>query len=291
MSWLTDWKALYSRIKGLIDAGSFFFRAQHTSSEDYLSVKKTVLLSTAEKIFNDLNEFMANYESILPTAAYDSLNRFLNDERIKGINFKPSGGGQTSGNVQFALTSLVAFGSEFTYLISDTQAIARRVTERAFVHLQRSIIVDDEVRKKWNVAFNTGERNCERLGAVHLLSHGIWAFKADAKGQTDLVLNEPLPKLSIIESAADALVLTEWKVVKSKKDINVKIQEARKQTENYSSGVLGGVEIANYRYLVMVSEREMDMPDNRLEEEIVTYRHINIPVNPKYPSVEARTKT
>ncbi len=67
-----------------------------------------------------------------------------------------------------------------------------------------------------------------------------------------------------------------------------KIKEASKQARLYSSGVLGGIEIANYRYLVMVSERMMKMPDNRLEG-IVAYRHINIAVNPATPSVEART--
>src|SRR5208283_5429640 len=85
-----------------------------------------------------------------------------------------------SGNVQFALTALAAFQSEFNYIIADTQFIARRITERAFIHLQRCIIVDKEVRQKWIDAFNTREPECEKLGALHLLHHGVWAFKADA---------------------------------------------------------------------------------------------------------------
>lgn len=239
MSWFTDWQALHSRIQGLIDAGTFFFRAMHTSSSDDLSVKRKVLLKNANKIFTDLNSFMASYESILPATAYDSLNRFLTDETIKNLDFNPSES-LARGNVQFALTSLAAFCSEFTYLIADTQAIARRVTERAFIHLQRSIIVDSEIREKWIKAFNKHETECEKLGAVHLLSHGVWAFKAEEKGKTDLVLSEPLPPLSIIESAADALVLAEWKLVKTKDELDTKIQQARKQTDIYSSGVLGG---------------------------------------------------
>ena len=289
MSWLLDWQALSARIQGLLDAGSFFFGTEIGSREDYRSVKRKVLLQSANILFTDLKSCMLNYESILPTAAHDSLDRFLNDPAVQDTDFNASGRGEALGNVQFALTSLAAFQSEFAYLIADTQFIARRITERAFIHLQRSIMVDDEVRKKWNVAFEKGERQCERLGAVHLLSHGVWAFKAGTiGGQTDLVLNEPLPPLSIIESAADALVLTEWKVVRTKEELNAKIEEARRQAAIYSSGVLGGIQIANYRYLVMVSERKMKMPDNRLEEAI-TYRHINIAVNPKDPSVEART--
>ena len=163
------------------------------------------------------------------------------------------------------------------------------LSERAFVHLQRSIIVDDEIRKKWIIAYKEHETKCERLGALHLLLHGIWAFKVDAiGGKTDLVLNEPLSITTIVENTADALVLTEWKIVKAQDELQDKIKEAQKQAALYSSGVLGGIEIANYRYLVMVSEERMKMPDDQVKG-IVTYRHINIAVNPDTPSVEART--
>ncbi|TET66255.1 MAG: hypothetical protein E3J56_14680 [Candidatus Aminicenantes bacterium] len=194
-------------------------------------------------------------------------------------------------NVQFALTSLAAFQSGFSYVISDTQAMALRITERAFVHLQRSIMVDDDIRKNWIAAFDIGETKCEKLGALHLLSHGTWAFKAHGeKGRTDLILNEPLPDSSIIEKTSTALVLTEWKVVKNSNELDEKIKEAFEQTKLYVTGVLGGIELTNYRYLVMVSEKSTKMPSDFTEGTIV-YRHINIPVNPKYPSVEARTKT
>ena len=55
--------------------------------------------------------------------------------------------------------------------------MALRITERAFAHLQRSIIADDEIRKKWLSAFSDGETKCEKLGSVHLLSHGVWDLK------------------------------------------------------------------------------------------------------------------
>ncbi|RZB30533.1 MAG: hypothetical protein SRB1_02813 [Desulfobacteraceae bacterium Eth-SRB1] len=118
--------------------------------------------------------------------------------------------------------------------------------------------------------------------------HGVWAFKADATGgRTDLILNEPLPSASVIESSADALVLTEWKLVKSSNELHDKIKEAQKQAEIYNSDVLGGIEIRNYYYLVMVSERRMEMPEDTINSS-TKYRHINIAVNPKSPSKEAR---
>ena len=157
--------------------------------------------------------------------------------------------------------------------------------------MQRLIVVDEDVRKKWVNAFNTHETICEKLGSLHLLSHGVWAFKADATGgKTDLILNEPLPSESLIESAAETLVLTEWKLVKSPEDLQAKIQEAKKQAEIYSTDVLGGIEIRNYRYLVMVSEKRLKMPDDSIKN-ATTYRHINIAVNPGSPSQESKIKT
>lgn len=194
MNWLIDWQALSARIKGLLDAGSFFYKALHNSSEDSRSVKKKVLLESAEKIFLNLKEFSDNYKSVLPRMALDSLNSFLDKPEMREPTFFKPQGLLVPGNVQFALTSLATFQSEFEYLISDRQFIARRITERAFIHLQRSIVVDDEVRSKWIKAFEIHETKCEKLGALHLLLHGVWAFKADATGgKTDLILNEPLP--------------------------------------------------------------------------------------------------
>ena len=143
-------------------------------------------------------------------------------------------------------------------------------------------------KRKKVIAFDIGETKCEKLGALHLLLHGIWAFKAHGeKGRTDLILNEPLPDLTMIEKTSTALVLTEWKVVKNKNELEAKIKEAFKQTKLYVTGVLGGIELTNYRYLVMVSAKSMKMPSDLIENNIV-YRHINVPVNSETPSVEAK---
>ena len=101
-------------------------------------------------------------------------------------------------------------------------------------------------------------------------------------------MNEP-PKASEIEKTADALVLTEWKRVMSPKQLNEKIEETRKQTEIYNSDVLGGVELRDYRYLVMVSKERMEMPEDSVIGG-VKYRHVNIAVAPDVPSKEARKK-
>ena len=287
MNWCQEWQALSARIHGLLDAGSFFYRALQQSSSDDLGVRKKILLKNAENIFGSLKDYLTEYQSTFPKEASESLKRFLEQPDLKNFNFSPNQG-VVRGHVQFALTSLAAFQSEFSYIIADTQAVALRTTERAFAHLQRSVIADDEIRKKWLSAFSDGELKCEKLGALHLLYHGVWAFKAHAeKGRTDLILNEPLSDISIIEKTSTALVLTEWKVVRQSDERDAKIQEAYEQTKKYASGVLSGIELANYRYLVMVSQKGLEMPGDLIESTVV-YRHINVPVDPDTPSKEAR---
>jgi len=228
MNWYQEWQALSARIKGLLDAGTFFYGALQHSSSDDTGVRTKILLANAKNIFTSLKDYREKYQSALPEEALESLEKFLLD--TQDFNFNPESI-LVRGHVQFALTSLAAFQSEFSYIIADTQAVALRITERAFVHLQRSIIADDEMKKKWLHAFEH-ETKCEKLGALHLLLHGIWAFKAYAeKGRTDLILNEPLSDTSIIEKSSTALVLTEWKVVRNSNELYAKIDEAYEQTK------------------------------------------------------------
>jgi hypothetical protein len=62
------------------------------------------------------------------------------------------------------------------------------------------------------------------------------------------------------------------------------IQGARQQAARYSSGVLWGFELREYRYLIMVSEKQLQVSD--IQEADVTYRIINIAVDPSTPSAQ-----
>ncbi len=237
------------------------------------------LVPHAHLIFQDIIKFKDNYTSSLPPTAVASLDRFLTNHTqnfmappIRGID-----------GLKFVLPCLASFRSEFTFQLSDIQAVAKRTTERAFEHLKRSIIADESVKQRWIDAFKLGETKCEKLGAAHLLLHGIWAFKADAAGErTDLILGGPL-NLSQVESIAEALILTEWKLVRSDKEINEQAKQALTQARIYSRSSLAGFELASYRYLVLVSDNALDMPTDINENDVI-YRYINIPVNRKVPS-------
>ena len=85
------------------------------------------------------------------------------------------------------------------------------------------------------------------------------------------------------ERTSETLVLTEWKLVHTEAELEQKIKQAHAQANRYASGILAGLELAQYRYLVLVSEPVLDMPPYESEADI-TYRHINIAVKPNSPS-------
>ena len=91
---------------------------------------------------------------------------------------------------------LQAIESAITFSLSGLEEQVLSTTERALQHLQRSLIVDDVLRKRWLNAFDKREDHVEALGAVHLLGHGIFAFKVNAAGaRTDLVVPDALPRM------------------------------------------------------------------------------------------------
>lgn len=281
MNWRTEWKAISDRISGLSTAGQLFLKFWGNKASDPYGAIKKELLPQAQNTFNSIEQFLEVSKVHLPVTAADCAKRFIENKKKLFLADNPG----DYPRLQAVLTNLLSFQTEFTYQISDTSAFTKRLVERAFIHLNRSIIADISIKEKWKETFQHGETSCEKLGAAHLLLHGIWAFKASAEGErTDLILGEPLKNLSVVENTAEAMVLTEWKVVKKpKKELEEKTFQALRQAKRYSSGVLAGFELANYRYLVIVSENVLDMPEDIRENEII-YRYVNIAVGPLTPS-------
>jgi hypothetical protein len=170
------------------------------------------------------------------------------------------------------------------FLSSFRPAGMRARSERAFAHLQRSIVADTAFREKWQSAFKEGEVACERLGGAHLLLHGIYAFKINAEGErTDLVFRDLAGDLADEQRYADGLVLTEWKVAVSDVEAAKQFVAARTQAGRYAKGALGGSELAGYRYLIVVSNEPVQIRAD-ITEDAVVYRHVNIAVQPRTPS-------
>ena len=216
MLFLDPWRALAARIESLGSATEVLLATFRVNSSDPDNVIRKAIIPELESVKSELRQLRETYREVLPPAAAGALDRYL--EKWKGET--PNSSGNESRSLQ-AVVPLVLFRSEFDYLLRDFEGEARSLTELALEHLRRLITVDIAARKRWTEAFKKRETDCERLGAVHLLSHGIWAFKvADSTAATDLVFGEPIEKeVGLIRATARALVLTEWKLVKDESDL------------------------------------------------------------------------
>lgn len=291
MSWEREWRSIDLLIAELFEIGKDHISALRVQSFDELGTMKNIIVPMIQDIDQRISEFKNRYYTQLPVAALKQLEDFIGNP-----SFESAGLPDTSGNsptaVSYLMGMLRRFRADFNYLTSDLEGVVVSRTARAFVHLQRSIVVDSDLQKRWNEAYQQDETMCEKLGAVHLLLHGIWAFKAHSAGErTDLVLGEPLDEniLDDVYLSAEGLVLTEWKMA-TQRDYRAKFQEALSQATAYGSGSLAPIELKSYRYLVVVSEDYLPHIEDRLEGGVV-YKYINLAVKPSSPSIRARRGT
>lgn len=279
LTYLAAWRPISARIHGLERAAAVHAGFLAINSGSPYGADKD-LQRHCEDVRDGVERFQQSFRHVLPVAANSAINRFLADA-----------GKQIAGNsagdaklVRTIIVKLVAFESEMTHCLDNPMERVRSASELAFMHLQRLIVADEEYGRKWQAAFADHETHCEKLGGVHLLWHGIWAFKADAAGgKTDLVYQETLRTGAT--PVALGMVATEWK--RSNGNPAAAYKAAKEQAALYSGGVLAGVELASHRYLVVVTKKQIVPPADAIEGE-VTYRHINIPVEPESPSIAAK---
>lgn len=283
MTYLDQWKALSARIRGLVQAGQL--HAQYLtvrSSDAYGRAKR--LREQAASVLTSLEALRDRFRISLPPAAVAAIDDFISKtgNLVRSTIDYPD---LRDESAWAAVVMLATLETEISFILSDVQQSIRARSERAFAHLQRSIVADSDIRNKWQAAFKDGEVACERLGAVHLLLHGIWAFKVNAAGErTDLVFQEPAADPGPEQHYADGLVLTEWKTLAAgDRAVDKRFAEARDQAHRYAHGALAGNELTAYRYSIVVSNRYVTPPAD-LTRDAIVYRHINIAVDPLPPS-------
>jgi hypothetical protein len=251
------------------------------SSDGYGRAKR--LREQCERILSSLEIYCDAYKSSLPSAVSAAIKAFV-DAHGGLIRDTTGTADSVDERVWAALVLLAGLETEVSFLLSDSQEIIRAKSERAFAHLQRSIVADIGFREKWRSALSDGEVPCEKLGGTHLLLHGIYAFKINAEGErTDLVFQDLRGDLSDEQRYADGLVLTEWKVAASEAEAGKQFAAAKTQAGRYASGSLGGCELAGYRYLIVVTNDPVQVPADTAEGTVI-YRHVNIAVQPRTPS-------
>jgi len=281
MTYFDQWKIISSRIHGLMQAGQLHadflaIRANDTYGRGKLLREQSTLILTA------IESFKNSFKDSLSPAALTSIDNFVH--RISPLIKDTTGSPDTQQEQVWAiLVMLTAFETELSFILSDVQQLIRSRSERAFAHLQRLIVADEDCRGKWKSAFKAGEPACEKLGAVHLLWHGIWAFKVNTTGaRTDLVFQDSVGDMVKEQNYSDGLVLTEWKVLRDNGAEKL-FADARAQAHRYTQGALGGNELTAYRYAVVVSQHQITVPADITEHGAI-YRHINIAVDPQPPS-------
>ena len=292
---LDAWNLLAARIHGL-EAAIFGFTqtVQYVSIgqqptldvQDRLEIANRTLLPTMKECLQEILKFRDTYSGQLSGPVNECITRFDTIAKSALGTNAPGGRHQIQCIVAF-----VALRSELNYHLSDRESQMIKLVERAFLHLRRRIIADPDFAKQWKTSYqNGGEAACEKLGAVHLLQHGIWSFKAHSEHErTDLILGAPLD-MQEADRSADALILTEWKKFddqkykpKERESQMQKIAEsAVKQAGIYTKSSLAGYEIRSTRYIPIVTEDRVAVSD--IDEDGIKYRVINIPVDPESPS-------
>ena len=279
ITYLAAWRPISARIHGLERASAVHAGFLAINSGSSYGADKT-LQKHCEDIRTSIEQFREAFRDSLPAAANAAIERFMKDG---GKQIRENSAGDAK-LVRTIIVKLIAFEAELTFCLDNQTERVRSAAELAFMHLQRLIVADEDYRAKWRKAFEKHETHCEKLGALHLLWHGIWAFKVDASGgKTDLVYQEP-PQIGSAPVAL-GLVLTEWKTADGNAD--TEYVAAKEQAALYSGGVLAGVELVSHRYLVVVTKKQI-VPPGDLIEGAVTYRHINIAVEPEVPSTAAK---
>ena len=289
MTYADDWKALSSRIRGLMQAGELHARFLGIRSGDSYGRARR-LREQCERILSALETYRDAHKSDLPHAVLVAITTFI-DAHAGLIRDATGTADLLEERVWAALVLLGGFETEISFLLSNRQEIVQARSERAFAHLQRCIVADGGFREKWQNAFKEGELACEKLGGTHLLLHGIYAFKINAAGErTDLVFQDITGDLTDEQRYADGFVLTEWKIASSDAEAAKQFLVAKTQADRYAKGALGGSELTGYRYLIVVSNDQVRVPAD-IAEGTVTYRHLNIAVQPKAPSGRMRGPT
>ena len=174
--WKLEWDAVSIRIASIVEASTFLFQAGDNDNAYSTNILIENCHETATAVLA-----LARYGDALSSRARDALARFDKWWRDTWANEWLSASGGYSA-LQAAVVLLASVRSELNHLLANSEEIIRSHVIRAFQHLQRSLIADAAMRAKWIGAFDAGETSCEQLGGVHLLLHGIWAFKVSLPG-------------------------------------------------------------------------------------------------------------
>lgn len=284
-NWENEWAAISQDLSAFQEVAQVYLNlyAQWPKKDQYS--QKDSIIAQAKRLYDRVRTFSQVNEGFLPATTKQWLDRFVKELDSKEVFTHPA----TTPLVEDVYFPLTIVKAEVDKFLPREQMAIRSISERAFLHLARLLAVSEPVRMIWKQAFACGEPALERLGAIHLLSHGIWAFKADTiRARTDLILADKGIDLHEVERTGTSLVLTEWKRAEPERTMGEARTQALAQTKIYRWGPLAGYELSKRAFLVLVSMRSSQHAQAEFEEEGVVYRCIHLEIEPDAPSVAAR---
>lgn len=273
-----EWVGITRAVDGVREAWSAFVSG--VGNSDFHGVTNSLFIPFTQNAIGEMAGYVDRNCARLPTEAVETSRRA---RAVLASLGQPSG----IAGMNALLSVALLYKESLSPLVVTREALFVPIVERAFHHLRRSIAADPMTGERWAQAYSEGETACERLGAVHLLQHGIWAFKTGGPGaRTDLVLGLALQDESDAQACDAALVLTEWKLVRDAQGElpDDKVDQAMRQAREYGQGLLGGVELAHHRYVVVVSDQQLAGFPKAQTLDGITYRQVNVAVRPLTPS-------
>lgn len=284
---MSEWKRIESGINSYLETTKVI--CQYRNNADLqISTPKDHLKKT-EEILSKINNFITNFERTGLLISIENVKKLLKKIKNGSEDIDKKSGSHIYPLLIDSFSILADIREIIKYDLSDTQKEIRRHIGNAFVHLQYSIIADEEIQKKWHSVWETEvpqkEIKFETMGRNHLLSHKIWAHKIKApKEETDLVLKELEEDPNLSPEGAS---LTEWKIANNKKEYNHVIDIALEQSHLYTERCLFATKLKNTIYLVIVSQEKLSDPEDR-EKDGKIFRIINIHTKPKNTSEQAK---
>ncbi|RYZ81495.1 MAG: hypothetical protein EOP06_23375, partial [Proteobacteria bacterium] len=168
MTWMSRWKNLSTKIVQLQEVSRSYFDSINSFGVDHYGIGGSSIIPAARELFAEVVELKKNFplmpREILGMIAKLEKN-FSSHNKFTGI---PGVGG--------AMVHLGIFNSEMNYYLTDHEVVMKDKAKLAFLHLQRTLIVDADARKRWAAAYQENEKAIKQLGVTHLLLHGLWAY-------------------------------------------------------------------------------------------------------------------
>ncbi|MBC7372281.1 MAG: hypothetical protein H7326_11985 [Bdellovibrionaceae bacterium] len=276
MTWISRWKIISTQITQIQEVSRSYFDSINSFGVDHYGIGGSSLIPAARDIFAEVVDMKKSFpmiprDVIMIIAKLEK--NFSSHHKFTGI---PGVGG--------AMVHLGIFNSEMNFYLKNNETLIKDKVKLAFLHLQRTLIVDADARKKWTTAFNEGEESIEKLGANHLLAHGLWAFKScDETLKKDLVLGTAI-RAEEVQAVGACLVLTEWKKT-TPETILEQSKAAFADARKHSEEPVAGSELKFEKYLILVSENLLSVPASVVEDD-VRYVYMNLAINPLYAELK-----